>query len=54
LDETFKEKKAVLESELDKTLKEYDKQAEEAKEWMANQIEEAQTKVKEYQLAEEQ
>ena len=54
LDETFKEKKAVLESELDKTLKECDEQAEYAKKWMANQIEEAQAKVKEYQLAEEQ
>jgi len=41
LDETFKEKKAVLESELDKTLKECDEQAEYAKKWMANQIEEA-------------
>lgn len=54
LDETFKEKKAVLESELEKTLKECDEQAEYAKKWMASQIEEAQTKVKEYQLAEEQ
>lgn len=54
LDETFREKKAVLESELDKTLKECDKQAEEAKKWMSDQIEEAQAKVKEYQLAEEQ
>ena len=54
LDETFKEKKAVLESELDKTLKECDEQAEYAKKWMADQIEEAQAKVKEYQLAEEQ
>ena len=54
LDETFHEKKAVLESELDKTLKECDKQAEDAKKWMADQIEEAQAKVKEYQLAEEQ
>ena len=54
LDETFNEKKAVLESELDKTFKECDKQAEDAKKWMADQIEEAQAKVKEYQLAEEQ
>lgn len=54
LDETFNEKKAVLESELEKTLKECDEQAEYAKKWMANQIEEAQEKVKEYQLAEEQ
>lgn len=54
LDETFNEKKAVLESELEKTLKECDEQAEYAKKWMASQIEEAQTKVKEYQLAEEQ
>ena len=54
LDETFNEKKAVLESELEKTLKECNKQAEEAKKWMTEQIEEAQTKVKEYQLAEEQ
>lgn len=54
LDETFHEKKAVLESELDKTLKECDKQAEDAKKWMVDQIEEAQAKVKEYQLAEEQ
>ena len=54
LDETFNEKKAVLESELEKTLKECDEQTEYAKKWMANQIEEAQTKVKEYQLAEEQ
>ena len=54
LDETFKEKKAVLESELDKTLKECDEQAEYTKKWMTDQIEEAQAKVKEYQLAEEQ
>ena len=54
LDETFNEKKSVLQSELDKTLKECDKQAEEAKKWMVEQIEEAQAKVKEYQLAEEQ
>lgn len=54
LDETFKEKKAVLESELDKTLKECDRQAEDAKKWMTNQIEEAQEKIKEYQLLEEQ
>lgn len=54
LDETFNEKKSVLQSELDKTLKEYDEQAEYAKKWMAEQIEEAQAKVKEYQLAEEQ
>ena len=54
LDETFHEKKAVLESELDKTLKECDKQAEDVKKWMVGQIEEAQAKVKEYQLAEEQ
>lgn len=54
LDETFNEKKAVLKSELEKTLKECDEQAEYAKKWMASQIEEAQTKVKEYQLAEEQ
>ena len=54
LDETFREKKAVLESELDKTLKECDKQAEEAKKWMADQVEEAQEKIKEYQLLEQQ
>lgn len=54
LDETFKEKKAVLESELDKTLKECDRQAEDAKKWAADQIEEAQGKIKEYQLLEEQ
>ena len=54
LDETFREKKAVLESELDKTLKECDKQAEEAKKWMADQVEEAQGKIKEYQLLEQQ
>ena len=54
LDETFREKKAVLESELDKTLKECDNQAEEAKKWMADQVEEAQEKIKEYQLLEQQ
>ena len=54
LDETFKEKKAVLEAELEKTLKECDKQAEDAKKWMADQVEEAQEKIKEYQLLEEQ
>ena len=54
LDETFNEKKSVLKAELDKTLKECDKQAEDAKKWMAEQIEEAQGKVKEYQLLEEQ
>ena len=54
LDETFNEKKTVLQSELDRTLKECDEQAEYAKKWMADQIEEAQAKVKEYQLAEEQ
>ena len=54
LDETFNEKKSVLQSELDRTLKECDEQAEYAKKWMADQIEEAQAKVKEYQLAEEQ
>ncbi len=53
LDETFKEKKAVLEAELEKTLKDCDRQAEDAKKWMTNQIEEAQGKVKEYQLLEE-
>ena len=54
LDETFNEKKSVLESELERILKECQQQAENAKEWMAEQIEEAQAKVKEYQLAEEQ
>ena len=54
LDETFKEKKAVLEAELEKTLKDCDQQAEDAKKWMVNQIEEAEGKVKEYQLLEEQ
>ncbi len=54
LNETFNQKKACLQSELAETLKECDKQAEEAKKWMADQIEEAQAKVKEYQLAEEQ
>ena len=54
LDETFNEKKSVFQAELQKTLEECDKQAEDAKKWMAEQIEEAQAKVKEYQLAEEQ
>lgn len=54
LDETFREKKAVLEAELEKTLKDCDRQAEDAKKWMTNQIEEAEEKVKEYQLLEEQ
>lgn len=54
LDETFNEKKAVLQSELDKTLKECDQQAEDAKKWMADRIEESLAKVKEYQIAEEQ
>lgn len=54
LDETFNEKKSVLQSELDSTLKECNEQAEYAKKWMADQIEQAQAKVKEYQLAEEQ
>ena len=54
LDETFKEKKSAFRAELQKTLEECDKQAEDAKKWMAEQIEEAQAKVKEYQLAEEQ
>lgn len=54
LEETFNEKKSILESELEKTLRECDKQAEDAKKWMAEQIEEAQAQVKEYQLAEEQ
>ena len=54
LDETFNEKKAFLESELEKATKECDKQAEEAKKWMGEQIEESLAKVKEYQLAEEQ
>ena len=54
LDETFKEKKAVLEAELEKTLKECDAQAEDAKKWATDQIEEAQGKIKEYQLLEEQ
>lgn len=54
LDETFNEKKSVFRAELQKTLEECDKQAEDAKKWMAEQIEAAQAKVKEYQLAEEQ
>lgn len=54
LDETFKEKKAVLEAELEKTIKECDAQAEDAKKWATDQIEEAQGKIKEYQLLEEQ
>ena len=54
LDETFNEKKSAFQAELQKTLEECDKQAEDAKKWMAEQIEEAQAKVKEYQLAEEQ
>ena len=48
LDETFNEKKSVFQAELQKTLEECDKQAEDAKKWMAEQIEEAQAKVKEY------
>ena len=54
LDETFNEKKSVFRAELQKTLEECDKQVEDAKKWMAEQIEAAQAKVKEYQLAEEQ
>lgn len=54
LDETFNEKKSTFRAELQKTLEECDKQAEDAKKWMAEQIEAAQAKVKEYQLAEEQ
>lgn len=54
LDETFKEKKAFLESELTTTIQQYDKQAEDAKAWAANQIEEIQNRIKEYQLGEEQ
>ena len=41
LDETFNEKKSVFQAELQKTLEECDKQAEDAKKWMAEQIEEA-------------
>ena len=54
LDETFKEKKAAMESDLDTLLKQYDQQAEEAKAIAAKLIEEASNRVKEYQLAEEQ
>lgn len=54
LDETFQEKKAVLQAEYENTLRQYDESAEEAKNIAANLIEEAQNKVKEYQLAEEQ
>ena len=54
LDETFKEKKAAMESELDTLLKQYDQQAEEASAIAAKLIEEASNRVKEYQLAEEQ
>lgn len=54
LDETFKEKKAFLESELAASVKQYDKQAEEAKQIAWSLVEEAQNKVKEYQLAEQQ
>ena len=54
LDETFKEKKAAMESELDTLLKQYDQQAEEASAIAAKLIEESCNRVKEYQLAEEQ
>ena len=54
LDETFKEKKAAMESDLDALLKQYDQQAEEASAIAAKLIEEASNRVKEYQLAEEQ
>lgn len=54
LDETFKEKKAAMESELDNLLKQYDQQAEEASAIAAKLIEESCNRVKEYQLAEEQ
>lgn len=54
LDETFQEKKTALQAEYEYTLRQYDESAEEAKNIAANLIEEAQNKVKEYQLAEEQ
>lgn len=54
LDETFQEKKAVLQAEYENALRQYDESAEEAKNIAVNLIEEAQNKVKEYQLAEEQ
>lgn len=54
LDETFKEKKTAMESELDNLLKQYDQQAEEASAIAAKLIEESCNRVKEYQLAEEQ
>ena len=54
LDENFKTKKAFLEAELESAVKQYDQQAEEAKAIAARLIEEAQEKVKEYQVAEQQ